>query len=82
MGYPILKSICAFWESYLKEVGAGGEITIDMEWKEGKVTKYKLSSDSTDEPVTVIVNGEKTKVTPSPETDDDADKPKKKKKHA
>lgn len=53
-----------------------------MEWKEGKVTKYKLSSDSTDEPVTVIVNGEKTKVTPSPETDDDADKPKKKKKRA
>ena len=25
VGYPILKNICAFWETYLKEVGEGGE---------------------------------------------------------
>ena len=77
----LLPTLPEAWENgYVKGIRARGDITIDMEWKEGKVTKYKLSSDSTDEPVTVIVNGEKTKVSPSPETDDDADKPKKKKK--
>ena len=77
----LLPTLPEAWENgYVKGIRARGDITIDMEWKEGKVTKYKLSSDSTDEPVTVIVNGEKTKVTPSPKTDDDADKPKKKKK--
>ena len=77
----LLPTLPEAWKNgYVKGIRARGDITIDMEWKNGKVTKYKLSSDSTDEPVTVIVNGKKTKVTPSPETDDDADKPKKKKK--
>ncbi len=74
----------AWSDGYVKGIRARGDITIDMEWKGGKVTRYKLSSGSNTEPVTVVVNGKKTKVTPSKEKsadgDEDDDKKKKKKK--
>ncbi len=42
---------------------ARGNITVDMEWKRGKVTSYKLRS-TTPREVTVIINGKATKVMP------------------
>ena len=69
----------AWKDGYVKGIRARGGITIDMEWKNGRVTKYKLYSNSSDEPVPVIVNGAKTKVTPKAEATDEEAKPKKKK---
>ncbi len=69
----------AWSDGYVKGIRARGDITIDMEWKNGKVTKYKLRSGSNKEPVTVVVNGKKTEVTPTAEADNAEKKPKGKK---
>ncbi len=69
----------AWSDGYVKGIRARGDITIDMEWKNGKVTKYKLRSGSNKEPVTVVVNGKKTEVTPTAEADNAEKNPKGKK---
>ena len=61
----LLPTLPAAWSNgYVKGIRARGDITIDMEWEDGKVTNYKLKSKSNTSPVTVVVNGKKTKVTP------------------
>ena len=72
----------AWKDGYVKGIRARGDITIDMEWKDGRVTDFKLRSGSTKEPVTVVANGKTLNITPDKEKDSDADndgKPKKKK---
>jgi alpha-L-fucosidase 2 len=54
----------AWSNGYVKGIRARGDITVDMEWEDGQVTNYKLRSSSNSEPVTVVVNGKKKKVTP------------------
>ena len=85
----LLPTLPAAWTNgYVKGIRARGNITVDMKWKNGEVTYYKLSTTSTPEKVTVIVNGEKKSVLPTfvkPAKDDAApgeessDKTKKKK---
>ncbi len=71
----------AWADGYVKGIRARGNITINMEWKNGKVTKYQLTSDSASEPVTVILNGKKARVSPkSADKDSTPAKSKKKKK--
>ncbi len=50
-------------------IRARGNITVDMDWKDGKVTRYRLSS-STPQEVTVVVNGKKKKEMPELEEED------------
>jgi TPR repeat protein len=46
-------------------IRARGNVTIDMEWKDGKVTSYKLTTTTPNpESVKLIVNGETKTVTP------------------
>ena len=74
----------AWKDGYVKGIRARGDITIDMAWKNGRITSYKLRSGSKGKPVVVVVNGKKTKVTPtkmaSADGDDDEASPKKGKK--
>ena len=50
----------------VRGIRARGNITVDMEWKDGKVTSYSLTTTTPDPaPVTVIVNGERKQVTPT-----------------
>lgn len=50
----------------VRGIRARGNITVDMEWKDGKVTSYSLTTTTPDPaPVTVIVNGERQQVTPT-----------------
>ncbi len=70
-------------DGYVKGIRARGNITVDIAWKNGKVTDYKLTGGDQGEPVTVVVNGKAVKVTPKAEAgddDDDAAPVKKKKK--
>ena len=82
----LLPTLPSAWsDGYVKGIRARGDITIDMEWKDGKVTSYKLRSKTNSAPVNVVVNGQKKKVTPeslddSPTKDDQAETDKKKKK--
>lgn len=47
-------------------IKARGNLTIDMEWKNGKVTDYKITSSTPKhKPVKIIVNGEKKTLTPN-----------------
>ena len=73
----LLPTLPQAWENgYVKGIRARGDITIDMEWKNGKITKYSLTSKSNSKPVTVVVNGKKSKVTPTSPVDaedDDSD---------
>ena len=59
-GKPILRLLPALpstWsEGSAHGLRARGNFTVDMEWKEGKVTKYKITS-TNPRPVTVMVNG-------------------------
>ena len=55
----------AWKDGHVKGIRARGDITIDMTWKNGRVTNYKLRSGSKGKPVVVVVNGSKTKVTPA-----------------
>lgn len=45
----------------VKGLSARGGCTVDFEWRDGKVTKYKVSSKSPRE-ITVRINGELKKV--------------------
>lgn len=55
----------AWSEGHVRGIRARGNITVDMEWKNGKVTRYKLSTSTKNPPeVTLVVNGEKKKVVP------------------
>ena len=60
----------AWAEGYVKGIRARGDITVDMEWKNGKVTRYALKSATNHEPVTVVVNGKARKITPTSLTQD------------
>ena len=49
----------------MKGIRARGNITVDMAWKNGKVTSYTLTTTTPNPaPVTVLVNGERKQVTP------------------
>ena len=61
----LLPTLPEAWSNgYVKGIRARGDITIDMEWEDGKVTSYKLTSKTNTSPITVVVNGEKKKITP------------------
>ncbi len=62
----LLPAIPACWkDGHVKGIRARGNITVDMEWKDGKVTTYTLRTTTpSPAPVTVIVNGERQQVTP------------------
>ena len=50
----------------IKGIRARGNITVDMTWKDGKVTNYKLTTTSKNpKPVKLVVNGKTEKVTPT-----------------
>jgi alpha-L-fucosidase 2 len=77
----LLPALPSAWENgYVKGIRARGDITIDMTWKNGKVTKYQLTSATNKTPVTVIVNGKQTKVTPSSVAANDTDRDQEEKK--
>lgn len=63
----LLPALPSAWsEGSVRGIRARGNITIDMEWKDGKVTDYKLTSTTKNHPpVKVIVNGETKEVTPT-----------------
>ena len=75
----LLPTLPEAWEDgYVTGIRARGNITVDIKWKDGKVTKYRLTTtDPNPKPVTVVVNGEKKQVTP--EVADNKDKGDKKK---
>jgi alpha-L-fucosidase 2 len=55
----------AWRDGHVTGIRARGNITVDIKWEDGQVTKYRLTTTDADpEPVTVVVNGEKKKVTP------------------
>ena len=63
----LLPTLPAAWkDGHIKGIRARGNITIDMEWKDGKVTNYTLTTtNKKPTPVKLIVNGEETTVTPT-----------------
>ena len=69
----LLPTLPEAWKNgHVKGIRARGDITIDMEWKDGEVTSYKLHSRTNSSPVTVVVNGQKKKVTPESQADSSA----------
>ena len=76
----LLPTLPEAWEDgYVTGIRARGNITVDIKWEDGKVTKYRLTTTTPNpDPVTVVVNGEKKKVTP--EVASDKPKAEKKKK--
>lgn len=63
----MLPAIPASWANgSVKGIRARGNVTVDMEWKDGKVTAYSLTTTTPNPaPVTVVVNGERVLVTPT-----------------
>jgi len=63
----LLPAIPASWANgSVKGIRARGNVTVDMEWKDGKVTAYSLTTTTPNPaPVTVVVNGERVLVTPT-----------------
>ncbi len=55
----------AWSNGYVKGIRARGNITVDMAWKDGQITSYKLTTTGKPQKVTVFVNGEKKTVTPT-----------------
>ena len=62
----LLPTLPDAWKTgHVTGIRARGNITVDIKWEDGQVTKYRLTTTDADpEPVTVVVNGEKKKVTP------------------
>lgn len=57
----------AWKDGFVKGIRARGNITIDMEWKGGKVSSCSLTTTDADPmPVEVLVNGKPVKMTPKP----------------
>ena len=63
----LIPALPASWkDGSVKGIRARGNITVDMEWKDGMVTSYKLTTTTpSPAPVTVIVNGERKQVVPT-----------------
>jgi len=59
---PALPKIWAA-QGKVKGLKARGNVTVDIEWKDGKVTNFKLRSPSP-KPVTARINGESKTITP------------------
>lgn len=60
----LLPAPCRAWpEGQIKGVRARGNISVDLSWKDGRVTDWKLSSPNPS-PVRVLVNGEYLEVIP------------------
>ena len=62
----LLPAIPRAWKNgSVRGLRARGNITVDMVWKNGKVTSYTLTT-TTDNPasVTVVVNGKRQQITP------------------
>ena len=77
----LLPTLPSAWANgYVKGIRARGNITIDMEWKNGSITSYKLYSDGNSDPVQVFINGKSAKVTPSARKASGKDSAKSKKK--
>ena len=62
----LLPAIPEAWkDGSVRGIRARGNITVDMSWKDGQVTSYKLTTTTPNPaPVTVKVNGERRQVTP------------------
>ena len=62
----LLPALPAAWKTgSVKGIRARGNLTVDMTWKDGKVTSYSLeTTERKPKAVTVVVNGEKKTVTP------------------
>lgn len=62
----LLPAIPEAWKSgSVKGLKARGNLTVDIDWRNGKVTRYKLTSPAaTPAPVEVVVNGSTKKVRP------------------
>lgn len=63
----LLPALPSGWkDGSVRGIRARGDITVDMEWKEGRVTNYRLTTgQAKPKPVTVVVNGEEKTVTPA-----------------
>jgi alpha-L-fucosidase 2 len=60
----LLPALPSAWpEGEARGLRARGAITVDLAWKNGRVTTYRLTS-KTPEKITVRLNGEVTEVTP------------------
>lgn len=73
----LLPALPEAWKNgYIKGIRARGNITIDMAWKNGKVTHYQLSSPDNQEEVQLLFNGKKLKTTPAvDDSGEEAEKP-------
>ncbi|MCX6939073.1 MAG: glycoside hydrolase N-terminal domain-containing protein [Verrucomicrobia bacterium] len=60
----LLPALPQAWASgSVKGLRARGNITVDMEWNEGKVTRYRITSPAP-RPVSIIINGETKTILP------------------
>lgn len=62
----LLPALPSAWKNgHVKGIRARGNVTVDMKWKDGRVTSYKLTTTSPNpKPVKLIVNGKAKNVTP------------------
>ena len=62
----LLPAIPSVWKNgHVRGIRARGNITVDMEWKNGKVTSFKLTTTTPNPtPITVRFNGKRTQITP------------------
>ena len=62
----LLPTLPDAWEDgYVKGIRARGNLSIDMNWRNGRVTDFRLTTTTPQpEPVDVVVNGKKQTITP------------------